>query len=167
MLRKIAKNVWCVMLGLLLFIGMGVSVQASETERSAAMTLQQTMKETEIKEEPDSGAETLSELEKGTAVIVYGEPQDSWSQVEYQGVKGYVESNVLESYSAIEDADELDEEFEAVEEETRRIIDEHELAQKSKQKSIIWGTIIVILIIGIFAVGIISVLKKNKEGDQE
>lgn len=167
MLRKIAKNVWCVMLGLLLFIGMGVSVQASEIDSSAAMTLQQTMKDTEIKEEPESGAETLSELEKGTAVIVYGEPQDSWSQVEYQGVKGYVESNVLESYSAIEDADELDEEFEAVEEETRRIIDEHELAQKSRKKAVFWGIVIAILVVGIFAVGIISALKKDKEGEQE
>lgn len=167
MLRKIAKNVWCVMLGLLLFIGMGVSVQASEIDSSAAMTLQQTMKDTEIKEEPDSSAETLSELEKGTAVIVYGEPQDSWSQVEYQGVKGYIESNVLESYSAIEDADELDEEFEAVEEETRRIIDEHELAQKSRKKAVFWGIVIAILVVGIFAVGIISALKKDKEGEQE
>lgn len=167
MLRKIAKNVWCVMLGLLLFIGMGVSVQASEIDSSAAMTLQQTMKDTEIKEEPDSSAETLNELEKGTAVIVYGEPQDSWSQVEYQGVKGYIESNVLESYSAIEDADELDEEFEAVEEETRRIIDEHELAQKSRKKAVFWGIVIAILVVGIFAVGIISALKKDKEGEQE
>lgn len=167
MLRKNGKKVWCAMLGMLLLIGMGASVQASEIDSSAAMTLQQTMKDTEIKEEPDSGAETLSELEKGTAVIVYGEPQDSWSQVEYQGVKGYIESNVLESYSAIEDADELDEEFEAVEEETRRIIDEHELAQKSKRKAIVWGIIIAILIVGIFAVGIISALKKDKEGEQE
>lgn len=167
MLRKNGKKVWCAMLGMLLLIGMGASVQASETDNTAAMTLQQTTKDTEIKEEPDSGAETLSELEKGTAVIVYGESQDSWSQVEYQGVKGYVESNVLGSYSAIDDVEELDQEFETVEEETIRIIDEHELIQKSKKNSIIWGVIIGVLVLGIFAVGIISALKKDKEGDQE
>lgn len=167
MLRKVRKSAWCVMMGLVLVMGMRVSVQAAEADNSGAMTLQQTTKDAEIKEAPDSSAETLSDLEKGTAVIVYGEPQDSWSQVEYQGVKGYIESNALEAYSAIDDVEELDQEFEAVEEETIRIIDEHELVQKSKRTSIIWGVIIAVLILGIFAVGIVSALKKDKEGDQE
>lgn len=167
MLRKVRKSAWCVMMGLVLVMGMRVPVQAAEADNSGAMTLQQTTKDAEIKEAPDSSAETLSDLEKGTAVIVYGEPQDSWSQVEYQGVKGYVESNALEAYSAIDDVEELDQEFEAVEEETIRIIDEHELIQKSKRTSIIWGVIIAVLILGIFAVGIVSALKKDKEGDQE
>ncbi len=167
MLRKVRKSAWCVMMGLVLVMGMRVPVQAAEADNSGAMTLQQTTKDAEIKEAPDSSAEKLSDLEKGTAVIVYGEPQDSWSQVEYQGVKGYVESNALEAYSAIDDVEELDQEFEAVEEETIRIIDEHELIQKSKRTSIIWGVIIAVLILGIFAVGIVSALKKDKEGDQE
>ncbi len=167
MLRKVRKSAWCVMMGLVLVMGMRVPVQAAEADNSGAMTLQQTTKDAEMKEAPDSSAETLSDLEKGTAVIVYGEPQDSWSQVEYQGVKGYVESNALEAYSAIDDVEELDQEFEAVEEETIRIIDEHELIQKSKRTSIIWGVIIAVLILGIFAVGIVSALKKDKEGDQE
>ncbi len=167
MLKKVRKSAWCVMMGLVLVMGMRVPVQAAETDNSGAMTLQQTTKDAEMKEAPDNSAETLSDLEKGTAVVVYGEPQDSWSQVEYQGVKGYVESNVLEAYSAIDDVEELDQEFEAVEEETIRIIDEHELIQKSKRTSIIWGVIIAVLILGIFAVGIVSALKKDKEGDQE
>lgn len=167
MLKRAKRNVWYAMVGLLFFIGMGVPVQASETGNAVAMTLQQTTKDAEIKEEPDQNANTLSELKKGTAVIVYGEPQDSWSQVEYGGVKGYMESSALESFNVGDDADELEEEFNTLEEDNRRLIDEYELAQRSKRTSIIWGIIIGALVVGIFAVGVVSAVKKGKEEEQE
>lgn len=167
MLKRAKRNVWYAMVGLLFFIGMGVPVQASETGNAAAMTLQQTTKDAEIKEEPDQNANTLSELKKGTAIIVYGEAQDSWSQVEYDGVNGYMESSALESFNAGDDADELEEEFNTLEEDNRRMMDEYELEQKSKRSSIIWGVIIAVLVMAIFAVGIVSAVKKGKEEEKE
>jgi len=141
----------------------GVPVRAAEPDSAESMTLQQTVKDAQMKEEPDKSADTLAELPMGTAVIVYGEPQDSWSRIEYDGMEGYIESSALEAYNT----GDMIREFAEIEDENIRIVDEYELVQESRKKSIIWGTVIAVLVIGIFAVGIISAVKKNKEGEQE
>lgn len=143
---------------------MGTSQQ---TEKETVMgTLQQTVKEVEIREEPDEDSDTLASLQKGTAVIVYGEPQDSWCQIEYRGIEGYIESGALEQYQA-EENESLEEEFQSVEDETLRTVDEYELLQKEKRTSRIWGAVIAVLVIAIFVVGIISALRQNREKEEE
>jgi len=141
-------------------------VKASGQEKTGEQetvtgTLQQTIKEAEIKERPDIASDTLASLEEGTAVIVYGKPQDSWSRIEYRGVEGYIESSALEQYQT-EDIENLNQEFETVEENTLRTIDEYELHQKERRTSRIWGTVIAVLAAMIFLVGIISAWKQNK-----
>lgn len=220
MMKRVKRNVWYAMAGILIFMGLGMSVRATDV----TMTLQQTTKEAEIKEEPDQNANTLSELPAGTGVIVYGEPQDSWSQIEYAGVSGYMESSALKPYmvgsveeleqefegvqedtlqvideheteqeseqaSAIDagsdstttlqqatkdteikvddSTEELDQEFEEVQEDMLRTIEEYEMEQKSKRTATLWGIIIAVLVIAIFAVGIVSALKKDKEEETE
>lgn len=224
MMKRAKRNIWYAMAGILIFLGLGVPVRATEV----TMTLQQTTRDVEIKEKPDQNANTVSELPAGTGVVVYGESQNSWSQIEYAGVSGYVESNALraypvdgsaeeldqeveeiqedtpqvtdeqemeeeteqesvqeseqipaiaeennsessdsETYIADDSTEELDQEFEEVQEEMLRVIDEHELEQKSKQTSRIWGIIIGALVIAIFAVGVVSALKKDKEEETE
>ncbi len=155
------------MAGILIFIGLGVSVRAADAGSDMTMTLQQTTKDAEIKEKPDQNANTLSELPTGTGVIVYGEPQNSWSQIEYDGVSGYIKSSALEAYAADDSAEELEQEFEEVREDTLRVIDEHELEQKSKRASMIWGIVIAVLVVAIFTVGVVSAIKKDKEEETE
>lgn len=162
--KKMGKSVRLAAVGLLFLLGMKMPVQATETE--GVMTLQKTVKDAEIKESPDDGAETLREIEEGTGVIVYGEPQDSWSKVEYDGVSGYMKSNALEAYMADSEGEELEQEFEEVQEETVRTVEESELIQKSKRKSAIWGGVIAILVAAIFAVGVVSAIKKDKEEEE-
>lgn len=155
------KHMWKnVLLTMFLMFAIGMPVKASNLETT--MTLQQTVKDADIKEEPDKSAETLKSVEKRTGVIVYGEPQDSWSQVEYDGVKGYMESGALEAYMTEEKVEELEEEFNEVGEETVRTVEEAELVQKSKRTSAIWRTVIVILVGAIFVVGVISAIKNDK-----
>lgn len=163
MMKKIAKTVCLATLGLLFLVGMRMPVQAGEADMT--MTLQKTVKEADIKEAPDQSAETLKTVEEGTGVIVYGEPQDSWSQVEYDGAKGYMESGALESYMDEEEAKKMEEEFETVGEETVRLVEESELIRKSRRTSAIWGGIIAVLVATIFVVGIVSAIKKEKEGE--
>lgn len=164
MMKKMGRSVCLTAMGLLLVFGLHMPVQATETE--GVMTLQQTVKDTEIKESPDDDAETLREIEEGTGVIVFGEPQDSWSKVEYDGVSGYMESGALENYMAEGGEEALEQEFEEVQEETVRTIEESELIQKSKRTSMIWGIVIAVLVAAIFVVGIVSAIKKDK-GEQE
>ena len=159
MMKKMGRSVCLTAMGLLLLLGLHMPVQATEAE--GVMTLQKTVKDTEIKESPEDSAETLREIEEGTGVIVYGEPQDSWSRVEYDGVSGYMESEALELYMA-----EGDEELEEVQEETVRTVEESELIQKSKRTSMIWGIVIAVLVAAIFVVGILSAIKKEKAGEE-
>lgn len=160
MMKKMGRSVCMAAVGLFFLLGMRMPVQAAEIQ--GAMTLQQTVKDAEIKESPEDDTETLREIEEGTGVIVYGEPQDSWSQVEYDGVKGYMKSNALEAYMADSDGEELEQEFEEVQEETARTVEESELIQKSKRTSMIWGIVIAVLVAAIFVVGIVSAIKKDK-----
>lgn len=161
MIKKMGRSVCLAAMGLLLLLGLRMPVQAEDV-----MTLQQTVKDAEIKESPDEGAETLREIEEGTGVIVYGEPQDSWSRVEYDGVSGYMKSSVLEAYMADYEEEELEEEFEEVSAETARTVEESELIRKSKRTSAIWGGVIAILVAAIFAVGVVSAIKKDKEEEE-
>lgn len=165
MMKKMGRSVCLTVAGLLLLLGMWMPVQASETE--SIMTLQKTVKDTEIKEAPEDSAETLKEIEEGTGVIVYGEPQDSWSKVEYDGVSGYMESGALENYMVEGGEEALEQEFEEVQEETVRTIEESELIQKSKRTSMIWGIVIAVLVAAIFVVGIVSAIKKEKVEETE
>ena len=163
MMKKMGRSVCLTAMGLLLLLRLHMPVQATEAE--GVMTLQKTVKDTEIKESPEDSAETLREIEEGTGVIVYGEPQDSWSRVEYDGVSGYMESEALELYMA-EGDEELEQEFEEVQEETVRTVEESELIQKSKRTSMIWGIVIAVLVAAIFVVGILSAIKKEKAGEE-
>lgn len=160
MMKKMGRSVCLAAAGLLFLLGLWMPVQASESE--GAMTLQQTVKDAEIKESPKASAKTLRTIKEGTGVIVYGEPQDSWSQVEYDGVSGYMESSALEYYMADDEEEALEQEFETVQEETVRTVEESELKQKSKRASVIWGGIIAVLVAAIFVVGVVSAIKKEK-----
>ena len=171
MMKKMGRSVCLLAAGLLFLLGLWMPVQATEPE--GAMTLQKTVRDTEIKESPETGAKTLRKIEEGTGVIVYGEPQDSWSQVEYDGVSGYMESNALEYYMADDEEEALEQEFETVQEETVRTVEESELIRKSRRTSAIWGGVIAVLVAAIFVVGVVSAIKKEKgetettEGEKE
>lgn len=164
MMKKMGRSVCLAAMGLLLLLGLRMPVQATGTE--GVMTLQKTVKDAEIKESPEEAAKTLREIEEGTGVIVYGEPQDSWSRVEYDGVSGYMKSSALEAYMADNEEEELEEEFEEVSAETARTVEESELIRKSKRTSAIWGGVIAILVAAIFAVGVVSAIKKDKEEEE-
>ena len=160
MMKKMGRSVCMTAMGLLLLLGLHMPVQATEAE--GVMTLQKTVKDTEIKESPEDSAEILREIEEGTGVIVYGEPQDSWSRVEYDGVSGYMESEALELYMADDEEEALEQEFETVQEETVRTVEESELIRKSRRTSAIWGGVIAVLVAAIFVVGVVSAIKKEK-----
>lgn len=165
MMKKMGRSVCLAVIGLLFLLGVRMPIYATETE--SVMTLQKTVKDAEIKESPEDSAETLREIAAGTGVIVYGEPQDSWSQVEYDGVSGYMESGALELYMSDSEEEALEQEFEAVQEETVRMVEESELIRKSKRTSMIWGGVIAVLVAAIFVVGIVSAIKKEKDEEVE
>lgn len=165
MMKRMGRSVCLAVIGLLFLLGVRMPIHATETE--SVMTLQKTVKDAEIKESPEDSAETLREIAAGTGVIVYGEPQDSWSQVEYDGVSGYMESGALGLYMSDSEEEALEQEFEAVQEETVRAVEESELIRKSRRKSVIWGGVIAVLVAAIFVNGVVSAIKKEKDEEAE
>lgn len=67
----------------------------------------------------------------------------------------------------IEDSTELDAEFSSLEEESIMIVEEVERQREEALRSKIWGAIIIVLVIGIFGMGIISAIKDKRAENME
>ena len=119
----------------------------------------------EAKTEPDEQAEVVVSYDSGAPVYVTGETTDGWYRVLYQDKVGYVRISEL----TVQDMDisGLDEEIDVVEMESRMVIEEVERHRAEAKRSRIWGMVIVLLVAGIFATGIISTIKAGKSGKKK
>lgn len=144
-----------------LFLIMISGLRIKAAESMTVSILQQVTREVDVKEEADEQSVTVGNLPEGTAVIV-GDTEGSFCKITYQEIVGYIPNDALQVYHS-EQVENLDREFATVEEESVRIIDEHELEEKDKHTSVLWGIVISFLVIGIFGTGIISALKRNRE----
>lgn len=165
--REIVK--WWLATVLLLagIIGMPVlRAQAQEMlEVSPFSGLMTATEKIDAKESPNKEAETILSFEIGDILYVTGETENGWYQISYQGQTAYVMKNVLKEQEM--DVEAMDAELLAQEDEGRMIIEEVERYRAEVKRSRIWGTVIVLLIIGIFATGIISTVKGEKEKKDE
>ncbi len=119
----------------------------------------------DMKAEPAKTAETLMTFKKGSLLFATGEAADGWYHVIYQGMEGYVE---VQGLSALElDIEGLDAEMAANEAETKFVVEVVEKYRKDARRSKIWGTVIIVLVAGIFAVGIFSAVRSNKMDNGE
>lgn len=120
--------------------------------------------DTEIKEEAAADSAVIGRLQAGTAVIVESD-DGTWSRVLYQGLEGYVESDMLEVYAEEELAN-LEQEMGDVAAEEQRLIEEAELAAKQKRTSLIWGIVGAVLVLAIFGVGVVSTFRNTKKEEE-
>ena len=119
----------------------------------------------DMKAEPAKTAETLMTFKKGSLLFATGEAADGWYHVIYQGMEGYVE---VQGLSALElDIEGLDAEMAANEAETKFVVEVVEKYRADARRSKIWGTVIIVLVVGIFAVGIFSAVRSNKMDNGE
>lgn len=146
--------------------GMAVlPVRAEEGEQEAEVTeLNQIMvadEAVEAKEKPDLNSKTVITYEGGKHVFVIGETADGWYKVSYQDKEGYVPKAALADQEL--DVEGLNQEFQESETEGKMVIEEVERNRKEAKRSKIWGIVIVLLVVGIFATGIISASGLEKE----
>ena len=138
-----------------------VLVYAGEEQQRIEM--QQMMEATErieAREEPDEEAGIVFVYEKGAKVFVIEETSDGWFKVFYQGREGYIPDKglVLQEMDTVQ----LDKELETAVMEGEIVAKEVERYRKEEGRSKVWGTVIALLIGGIFAVGIIAARKQGK-----
>lgn len=116
--------------------------------------------ETEVKESPKQTAKTLMTYQADDNVMVIGEEND-WYQIRYQDITGYVPKANLAPMEM--DVETLDEEFAKEAEEGKLVVETVEYYREQRKRTIIWGTVIAVLVIAIFATGIISAVRRGKK----
>lgn len=120
----------------------------------------------EMKASPEKAAETLMTFQAGDLLFAVGEAEAGWYHVIYQDKEGYVEEEGLVIQEI--DVEGLNAEMAANEEETKFVVEVVEKYRADARRSKIWGTVIIVLVAGIFGVGIFSAVRANKrEGDEK
>lgn len=152
-----------------------------------------TLQPVDAKAEPDENAETIFSFEAGDYVYVTGETNDGWLIVYYQGQTGYINNNTSQGAGTVQnmeggqegsedeqstqnnqngqiilqaegiDIEALDKELAAQELENKMVAEGIERFFAEARRSKIWGAIIVLLVIGIFAAGIVSAIRAEKK----
>lgn len=122
-------------------------------------------KRIEMKAAPEKTAETLMTFQKGDLIFAVGEVEDGWYHVIYQGNEGYVEEGGLARVEI--DVEGLNAEMAVNEAETKFVVEVVEKYRADARRSKIWGTVIIVLVIGIFGVGIFSAVRTNRMEDEE
>lgn len=118
--------------------------------------------DTFLYEDADEASAVLRELKKQELVVPV-ETGGAWAKVTTGGVTGYVKSEYVQAENPdpqavqeIAEQERWDAEF----------IDEVERLLKEKKRSRIYGIIVVCLIVGIFAAGIVSTVVRRKQEER-
>lgn len=122
--------------------------------------------EVDAKEGPDENEKVVISYHDGDRIYVTGETADGWYRVRYQELVGYVQ---IEQVAEIElDVEALNDEFAVEEEEGRLVVEEVERQRTEARRSKIWGAVIILLVLGVFATGIITTVRSGgEEGERE
>lgn len=153
-------------------------VKANEnTEETVVTELNQIMTisvDCDAKELPKREAASVMSYSAGSTVWVVGETQDGWYMVSYQDQKGYIPKDYISELQVEEEEGTvglveagLDEEIVAVEAENKMIIEEIERQRGETRRSRMWTIVIILLIIGIFVLGIFSTINSHKEKEEK
>lgn len=118
------------------------------------------VRRTEMRETPDNEADVVMTFEKGSSVFVIEEPVSGWYRVIYQNKEGYVPENALHPQEI--GVEKLDAEMAQEAEEGKFMIETIERYRSEARRSKIWGSVIAVLIVGVFATGIISEIRGRK-----
>lgn len=136
--------------------------EISISELSQLMTAD---KNVDMKTEPSDSAETIMSYQAGDSVFVTGETADGWYRAIYQDKEGYIPKDSLSTLEI--DVAALDEEMARTEQEAKLVVETVERYRAEARRSKIWGSVIVVLVVGIFATGIISGIKSKKGKDEQ
>lgn len=176
--RRLNQIVASSILMLFLIVISTFTVSAAETILYKANTLQETTDITQVMEEAEDTAAVIGTLEAGTPVIVMEDCTGEWCKIRYQGLKGYIHTEALAGFGEhiqIEGETQAEEqnttgnnfeeamrlEFEEMAAANHRGLDEYEHNRKNRIHAIIFGSIMVLIVIAMFATGIVSAIRKN------
>lgn len=138
-----------------------VDAASEEIVESGVMYL---LEDSDAKAEPKTGAKTVAELKKGESIFVTEKTENNWYCFVKEGKEAYVECAKVETPGA---SPELQSEMQKHVENTVKDIERVNQYREQTAKSKIWGAVIVVLVIAIFAFGIVTTVKKDKKKKPE
>lgn len=140
-------------------------VYAADMEFVECSKLMQATVRVNAMEKPDENSSVVVTFEQGSPMLVTGESKEGWYRITFQGKDGYVRSDSVETALQVEgeSLENLDRELNEMEQTNKIIVEEVERMRAEKQRSRIWTVVIMILVAGIFGVGIYSTIKANRE----
>ena len=144
----------------MLLAAMFVSANAAEPDTKVAGTILKTDMDTEVYQEASETSEMAAVLEAGTVVMVIEDTGDDWCKISVKEVTGYIKSGHL---IPLNNSEEMNLEFEQIGNNYHMLFNEVQQLQKQKSQTKIWGTVIAVLAVGVFAAGIIPVIRKNRD----
>lgn len=153
------KTIRKIIVGLLFCVfAFSMAVNAEEINYSRNI-LVETTKETKLYKQPNKTSEEMATFEAHTILVTLADQVDDWILVKHHDVEGYLEVTNLELYQA----EGIEQEFEAKENEYNLIFSEIEYINNQKHQQLVWGITICLLVIAIFAVGIVSTVLNDKK----
>lgn len=135
----------------------------AEEETIPANRLVRLTEDTDIKDTADDNAATVGSLSAGTGVISLEKSSDGWVNIKYQDIQGYVRISAVTT----EPESGLDAEFDEISNHVMLLFETYQYAISRKKQRFIWGTVIVLIVIAMFAVGIVSAVVKGKKESGE
>lgn len=163
MLMKKVLIMAAAVLTLLTALLVPVPVNAAEADTAVTGTVLKTDTDVEVHQSASGTSEVITVLDAGTAVLVMEDDGEGWCRISAREITGYVESGYLvQLYSS----DEMSQEFEQIGNNYQMVFNEVQQLNRQQSQARIWGTVIVVLTVGIFAAGIIPVIRKNKEDEK-
>ena len=173
MMERVTKKIMAALLILMVTSVMSAGYLLSAYAREEAVgepfnRFMKALRQIDAKAEPGEDAETAFVYDEGDHVYVTGETPNGWYIVYYQGQTGYINKNVAQASLEAEELDmeALDDELAAQEVENKLIAEGVERYLTEARRSKVWGVVIVLLVIGIFVVGIISTIRAEKKNQQ-
>lgn len=152
-----------------LFQWMIVPVYAADIEFTDCSKLMQATVKVDATEQPDPNSVVIHTFEQGAHMLVTGESQSGWYRITFQGKDGYVKMDTVEAAVQVEgeSLEELNLELDEMEQTNKIIIEEVERMRDEQKRSKIWTAVIAILVVSIFAVGIFSTIRANREEKED
>lgn len=137
-----------------------VSTSESTADVSELSQLMTANEAVDMKAKPDEDSETIQSYQEGDSVFVTGKTSDGWYRTAYRGKEGYIPEKALSMQQL--DVEGLDAELDETKREAELVVETVEKYHEETRRSNIWGIVIGVLVVGIFATGIISGIRNNK-----
>lgn len=141
---------------LVFLCGLMFPAEASED----TMIVMKTAKSAEIRESPDENAKTILEVAQDTPLLIIGDMDTGWYQVEYQGAEGYLQKENLIPYA---DEEELEQEFAALEQDFQGSFAQVQQHQQQERQDRMWRIMIVLMAAAIVALGVYALVRHYRK----